>query len=352
MKSWIRAAGTGQKRTHTVTVPRTHRASGGRHGGVTLATDSATEARGSGRGTPRDLLRVYLSDIGRHALLTAADERRLARRIEAGRAAARALADGEGDRSDEERARLASLVADGEAAKAHFVQANLRLVVSIVKRYQHLGIPLLDLVQEGNVGLIRAVERFDPSREVRFSTYATWWIRQAALRSLIDQGRVIRLPARTRARVAEVHRAEAWLEGELGRQPTTAEVAAELGLTPDQVAEARRLALVTRSISEPAGEDGELMELVEDPTATSPADDVVDRAVPAEVHRLLRLLDERERRVVAMRFGLGGTEPRTLDQVGDVLGISRERVRQIERKALRKLQAVASEAEARQLLAG
>jgi RNA polymerase primary sigma factor len=316
-----------------------------------------TAARGrvpaqGAHGAPGDLLRLYLAEIGRHDLLTPEEERALARRIEAGQAAVRALAEAPGSLPDDERARLEAAVAEGGAAKSRFVQANLRLVVSIVKRFQSLGIPLLDLVQEGNLGLIRAVERFDPARNVRFSTYATWWIRQAALRGLVEQWGAIKLPARTRARVAEVQRAQARLDLQLGRRATAAEVGAELGLTVEQVMEARRLGLVPRSISEPVGDDGELVELMEDRSAASPAEDAVRRSVPAAIGRLLEVLDDRERRVVQLRFGVGGEAPQTLDQVGHAMGISRERARQIERRAMRKLHVLATEAGARQLMAG
>ena len=289
------------------------------------------------REAEEDPVRLYLNDIGRHALLTKADEERLARIIEAGRTAASQL---DGDSPTPNRRRqLQSLVAAADRATGEFVQANLRLVVSIAKRYQGSDLSLMDLVQEGNLGLIHAVEKFDYRKGFKFSTYATWWIRQAITRGMDNTGRTIRLPAHAGEMVGRVLKATAYLHAELARTPTTAEVAAEVGLRADQVLEVLGWAATPVSISQPLREDGDvtLADVVADTTAACPAEAAVVSAMPAEVARLLRRLRPREREILWLRFGLDRGVPRTLEEVGEHVHLTRERVRQIESRALSKL---------------
>ncbi|MEO6120760.1 MAG: sigma-70 family RNA polymerase sigma factor [Acidimicrobiales bacterium] len=302
-----------------------------------------------------DLVRLYLNEAGRHQLLTKADEERLARAIEAGRDAATETASTPRSSLTAARRReLKSLVDSGEEAATQFCHANLRLVVSIAKRYQASGVPLLDLVQEGNLGLIHAVEKFDYRKGFKFSTYATWWIRQAITRGIANTGRTIRLPVHAGDLVTRVQKAHSRLEMELGRKPTTAEVADDLGLTPQRVAEVVSYASDPVSISEPLGEDGdaELGDVIHDQSAASPADEAVLGVMPGEVARLLAVLDERERQILRFRFGLDRGEARTLEEVGERLHLTRERIRQIEARALCKLRHPCVDTGARELLHG
>jgi RNA polymerase primary sigma factor len=288
----------------------------------------------SGGKPSEDLVRQYLREIGTHPLLTAEDEGRLARAIEAGRDAEAALAAGP---PAKRRRELERQVADGRSAKQRFIQSNLRLVVSIAKRYQVTGLSLLDLVQEGNLGLMRAVDKFDHRRGFKFSTYATWWIRQSIGRAIADKGRTIRVPVHMVETVSQVSRATARLTRTLGRDPTVAEVAADLGMTADKVDEARRVAPDPVSLFAPVGDD--VAELV-DFLAGGDDDPFEAAAVAAErsqVRAVLGALNEREQRVIELRFGLLGDRPRTLQEVGREFNVTRERVRQIEAKALSKL---------------
>jgi RNA polymerase primary sigma factor len=300
-----------------------------------------------------DLLRHYLSDIGRHELLTKEDEQQLGCLIEAGRRAATVLAKG-GDLSDERRTELTSVVARGDKAAKRFIQANLRLVVSIAKRYQSSSLPLLDLVQEGNLGLIHALDKFDFSRGFKFSTYATWWIRQSITRAIANSGRTIRLPVRAGEMVRNVQRAQSRLESTLGRTPTVLEIVAETGLPRDRVVEALSLAPGPLSIFEPYGADqaGELSEIIADPTSATSFDEVVTACLPTQINDLLAALDQRERSVVCLRYGLDRGRPRTLQEVADECGMTREGIRHIEKKALNKLRLRCSRVNLSDLIAG
>ena len=286
-----------------------------------------------------DLVRVYLNEIGRHELLTKADEERLGRAIEQGRKAAEELAQTGASWSPARRRELGALVRVGEEATTRFTLANLRLVFSIAKRYRASGMPLLDLVQDGNLGLIHAVEKFDYRKGFKFSTYAIWWIRQAITRGIANSGRTIRLPLHAADLVAQVRRAQTRLETQLGRPPAIEAVAAELDLTASQVEDILGYPKEPISLSEPVGEEGDaqLAEMIEDGNAVPPLDAAISALVPEQIRRVLLILDEREREVVRLRYGLDRGEPRTLDQVGECFGLTRERVRQIEARAMSKL---------------
>jgi RNA polymerase sigma factor (sigma-70 family) len=301
----------------------------------------------------QDLVRLYLNDIGKHALLTKADEVRLAQAVEAGREARIELAQ-VGQLTPSRERELRRLVRQGEAATETFVKANLRLVVSIAKRYQAAEVPLLDLVQEGNLGLIHAVEKFDWRRGFKFSTYATWWIRQAITRGIANTGRTVRLPLHAAELLATVTRARGRLEGTLGRRPTIAEVAADLGLEEHRVTEILRHAAEPRSLSEPLGSEGdtEFGDMVEDHSAVSPFDAAAASLLSGEVAKLLIVLDERERAILQLRFGLDRGEPRTLDEVGAQFQLTRERIRQIEARAMSKLRHPTLDRNAQDLLTG
>lgn len=294
-------------------------------------------------GTERgvDALRVYLDDIGRVPLLAPEDEVDLAKRVRAGSAAA-ALLDGAGAAGPIDagaRERRAGVVALGEAARSALAEANLRLVVSVAKRFQRSGIPLADLIQEGNLGLLRAVERFDHTRGYRFSTYATWWIRQTIGRGLAEQSRTIRIPSHLLELMRRVAATRQRLLQELGREPTTGELAEAADLAPERVEEFRGLALDLVSLDAPIGEDGTgvIGDLVEDDRADRPPEAVARVLLHDELVASLSDLPERERRVVELRFGLADEAARTLEQVGVELGLTRERVRQIELRALLRL---------------
>ncbi len=299
-----------------------------------------------------DLVRVYLDEIGRHELLTKDDEARLAQDIEAGREA-RAKLEAPGRIKRAERRQLEELVLRADQAREEFVQSNLRLVVSIAKKYQSSGLPLLDLVQEGNLGLIHAVEKFDWRKGFKFSTYATWWIRQAIQRGIANTGRTIRLPAHAGDNLLRLHKVRAQLEAELEREPTVAELANELDLSEEKVTELLLVAPDPVSLAEPVSEDGEteLGDLVEDRNAESPFDAAARALLPAEIDKLLSVLDERERSILSLRFGLDRGEPRTPDEVGELVNLSRERVRQIEARALSRLRHPSADTGVRLLLA-
>jgi RNA polymerase nonessential primary-like sigma factor len=285
-----------------------------------------------------DLVRVYLNGIGRTALLTAAQEVELAKRIEAGVFAQHML-----DTADKlhstRRNELRQLVADGHLAKNHLLEANLRLVVSLAKRYTGRGMPLLDLIQEGNLGLIRAVEKFDYTKGFKFSTYATWWIRQAITRGMADQGRTIRLPVHLVEQVNKLARIKRDLHQTLGREATHDELAKEVGLTPEKVADLLDHARDPVSLDMPVGseEDAPLGDFIEDGEATDAESAVISGLLHDDLRRVLSTLDEREQSVIRLRYGLDDGQPHTLDQIGKRFGLSRERVRQIEREVMSKL---------------
>jgi RNA polymerase sigma factor (sigma-70 family) len=298
-----------------------------------------------------DLVKLYLGDIGQFPLLTKADEAELAQRIEAGREAAAELA--AQPKPTAARAReLRRIVHDGDAAQERFIQANLRLVVSIAKRYQASGLPLLDLVQEGNLGLIHAVEKFDWRKGFKFSTYATWWIRQALTRGIANTGRTVRLPVHAGDTLARIQKAKVYLEHKLGRPATLEELGIEVELPYEKLVEALRFRSEPLSLSNPLAEDGdaELGDVVPDPTAESPAEAATAAMMGHEIGKLLSALDEREREILRLRFGLDRGEPRTLEEVGEQFCLTRERIRQIEARAMSKLRHPAADRGARELL--
>jgi RNA polymerase primary sigma factor len=295
-------------------------------------------------GGSTDPVRTYLKEIGKIDLLTASDEVALARRIEAGVLAARriaALEDAEPGSavSEDELAPLEAMVADGYWAKKELTEANLRLVVSIAKRYLGRGLLFLDLIQEGNLGLIRAVEKFDYTKGFKFSTYATWWIRQAITRAIADQARTIRIPVHMVETINTVLRVQRQLLQELGREPTLEELADKLRTTPGRVREIQRLAQEPVSLETPVGldEGSALGDFIEDAEAVEPADAAARALLSEAVGEALDELTERERQVVRLRFGLEDGQVRTLEEVGREFGVTRERIRQIEAKTLAKL---------------
>lgn len=285
-----------------------------------------------------DGIGMYLEEVASHDLLTAEDEVRLARAIETGRKA-QARLDSDPRLSSKERASLFRDIHLGDEAKAMFIRSNLRLVISIAKRYAGRGLDLLDLIQEGNLGLIRAVEKFDWRKGFKFSTYATWWIRQAITRGLGNHGRTIRLPVHMVDVVRTVQETELSLTEQLRRAPTIAEIAYLSGLDEEKVRIAREAPGDTVSLDRPVGEDGDaqLGDFVQDDSAIDPFAVVADHARRRQLDEALQILDGREREIVLLRYGLDGSDPRTLSDVGKELGITRERVRQIEGRALAKL---------------
>ena len=299
----------------------------------------------SGRGGSADPVRTYLKEIGKVSLLSGAQEVALAKRIEAGLRSVAQIAELE-DRygagvpiPDHECAPLERLVADGFQAKTRLIEANLRLVVSIAKRYMGRGLLFLDLIQEGNLGLIRAVEKFDYTKGFKFSTYATWWIRQAITRAIADQARTIRIPVHMVETINTVLRMQRLLLQEIGREPTVEEVAAKVGMAPARVREIQRIAQEPVSLETPVGseDDSHLGDFIEDQQAIAPADAATSALLSEAVGEALEELTERERQVVRLRFGLEDGQIRTLEEVGKEFGVTRERIRQIEAKTLAKL---------------
>ena len=300
-----------------------------------------------------DLVRLYLREVGRFALLSKAEECRLAQRIEAGKEASRELSDATAVRTASEQRMLRRIVRAGEDAHDTFVLANLRLVVSIAKKDQASGLSLLDLVQEGNLGLMHAVEKFEWQRGFKFSTYATWWIRQAITRGIANTGRTIRLPVHTSDLVLRIRHARADLEAQLQRLPTDAELARALNTSEVRVAECSRVATVPVSLSAPLATDradSEVGDIVADPAAESPLDAAILAVLPREVLALLGALDYRERLIITLRYGLDRGEPRTLEEVGAHFHLTRERIRQLEARAMAKLRHPAYRAAAADLL--
>ena len=290
-----------------------------------------------------DLFRLYLKDVGDFAILSKDDEVRLAQQIESGNAAREQLAAANGrTRSEEQELRRTARA--GEDAQRMFVQSNLRLVVSIAKKYQSSGLSLLDLVQEGNLGLIHAVEKFDWRKGFKFSTYATWWIRQAITRGISNTGRTIRLPTHACDSLARLQTARWRLELDLGRPATLTELSAEVEMAKEKVAEALRFEASPLSLDEPLSADSDVAfgNLIEDDTIVSPLDAAILTLTRREVTTMLDALDQRERRIISLRFGLDRGEPRSLGEVGSYFNLTRERIRQIEVKALSKLRRTAS----------
>ena len=289
-------------------------------------------------GATADPVKDYLKQIGKVALLNAAEEVELAMRIEAGLFAEEKLSTEKGLAKKLER-ELKWVARDGQRAKSHLLGANLRLVVSLAKRYTGRGMQFLDLIQEGNLGLIRAVEKFDYTKGFKFSTYATWWIRQAITRAMADQARTIRIPVHMVEVINKLARVQRQMLQDLGREPTPEELSRELDMTPEKVVEVQKYGREPISLHTPLGEDGdsEFGDLIEDTEAVVPADAVGFTMLQQQLEQLLDSLSEREAGVIRMRFGLGDGMPKTLDQIGDTFGVTRERIRQIESKTMAKL---------------
>jgi RNA polymerase primary sigma factor len=298
-------------------------------------------------GATADPVKDYLKQIGKVALLNAEQEVELAKRIEAGLFAEEKLAKEfpgfDRTKADADTRRLVRdlqwIAHDGKRAKNHLLEANLRLVVSLAKRYTGRGMLFLDLIQEGNLGLIRAVEKFDYTKGYKFSTYATWWIRQAITRAMADQARTIRIPVHMVEVINKLARVQRQMLQDLGREPTPEELAKELDMTPEKVVEVQKYGREPISLHTPLGEDGdsEFGDLIEDSEAVVPADAVSFTLLQEQLHQVLDTLSEREAGVVSMRFGLQDGQPKTLDEIGKVYGVTRERIRQIESKTMSKL---------------
>jgi RNA polymerase sigma factor (sigma-70 family) len=298
-----------------------------------------------------DLVHLYLHEAGQFELLSKDDEAGLAQRIEDG-SRAREQLECTAPLTPTERRSLRRAVRDGREAHRAFVQANLRLVVSIAKRYQRSGLPLLDLIQEGNLGLIHAVDKFDWRKGFKFSTYATWWIRQSISRGIANTSRTVRLPIHAGDNLARLHQVRIELEARLGRRATIAELADELGITAAKVSETLQIAAEPLSLSAPMSEDGdtEFGDLIADRSVAPPFEAVAAAMLPAETAKLLGKLDERERLIITLRFGLDRGEPRTLEEVGEHFELTRERIRQIEAKAMAKLRHPAYNVDLRDLV--
>jgi len=306
-----------------------------------LATDApeTAEADLDEVATSADLVRVYLNEIGKVALLTAAEEVELAKRIEAGLYAGHLLT-AQNNFSAARKRELRLLVNDGERAKDHLLRANLRLVVSLAKRYTGHGMPFLDLIQEGNLGLIRAVEKFDYAKGFKFSTYATWWIRQAISRAMADQARTIRLPVHLVEQVNKLQRLRRELSQELGREAEIGELAEQLDVTEDRVRELIELSRDLVSLDQTVGsdDDASLGDFIADERSSVAAEETVEAGfMRGQLRDVLATLDAREAAVVRMRYGLDGGQPKTLDEIGHAFKLSRERIRQIERETMAKL---------------
>ncbi|NKE08917.1 RNA polymerase sigma factor [Kocuria subflava] len=310
--------------------------------GFVLSTnddDDAPAQQVVSAGATADPVKDYLKQIGKVALLNAEQEVDLALRIEAGLFAEHKYKDDADSLTREQKKELRWVIHDGKRAKNHLLEANLRLVVSLAKRYTGRGMLFLDLIQEGNLGLIRAVEKFDYTKGFKFSTYATWWIRQAITRAMADQARTIRIPVHMVEVINKLARVQRQMLQDLGREPTPEELAQELDMTPEKVVEVQKYGREPISLHTPLGEDGdsEFGDLIEDSEAVVPADAVSFTLLQEQLHSVLDTLSEREAGVVAMRFGLTDGQPKTLDEIGKVYGVTRERIRQIESKTMSKL---------------
>jgi RNA polymerase primary sigma factor len=305
---------------------------------VSDAEDDSPVQQVVSAGATADPVKDYLKQIGKVALLNAEQEVDLALRIEAGLYAEHKMKE---DPIKDARLRrdMELVIADGRRAKNHLLEANLRLVVSLAKRYTGRGMLFLDLIQEGNLGLIRAVEKFDYTKGFKFSTYATWWIRQAITRAMADQARTIRIPVHMVEVINKLARVQRQMLQDLGREPTPEELAKELDMTPEKVVEVQKYGREPISLHTPLGEDGdsEFGDLIEDSEAVVPADAVSFTLLQEQLHSVLDTLAEREAGVVAMRYGLTDGQPKTLDEIGKVYGVTRERIRQIESKTMSKL---------------
>ncbi|MEU5391861.1 RNA polymerase sigma factor [Streptomyces tibetensis] len=300
--------------------------------------DDAPAQQVAAAGATADPVKDYLKQIGKVPLLNAEQEVELAKRIEAGLFAEDKLANAD-KLAPKLKRELEIIAEDGRRAKNHLLEANLRLVVSLAKRYTGRGMLFLDLIQEGNLGLIRAVEKFDYTKGYKFSTYATWWIRQAITRAMADQARTIRIPVHMVEVINKLARVQRQMLQDLGREPTPEELAKELDMTPEKVIEVQKYGREPISLHTPLGEDGdsEFGDLIEDSEAVVPADAVSFTLLQEQLHSVLDTLSEREAGVVSMRFGLTDGQPKTLDEIGKVYGVTRERIRQIESKTMSKL---------------
>jgi RNA polymerase primary sigma factor len=301
--------------------------------------DDLPAAQVAAAGATADPVKDYLKQIGKVPLLNAEQEVELAKRIEAGLFAEEKLGEGRAGLHPDARGDLEWIADDGRRAKNHLLEANLRLVVSLAKRYTGRGMLFLDLIQEGNLGLIRAVEKFDYTKGYKFSTYATWWIRQAITRAMADQARTIRIPVHMVEVINKLARVQRQMLQDLGREPTPEELAAELDMTPEKVIEVQKYGREPISLHTPLGEDGdsEFGDLIEDSEAIQPGEAVSFTLLQEQLHSVLDTLSEREAGVVSMRFGLTDGQPKTLDEIGKVYGVTRERIRQIESKTMSKL---------------
>ncbi|HEY2578853.1 MAG TPA: RNA polymerase sigma factor [Streptosporangiaceae bacterium] len=301
--------------------------------------DDLPAAQVAAAGATADPVKDYLKQIGKVPLLNAEQEVELAKRIEAGLFAEEKLGDNRALPGSDEFMDLEWIASDGRRAKNHLLEANLRLVVSLAKRYTGRGMLFLDLIQEGNLGLIRAVEKFDYTKGYKFSTYATWWIRQAITRAMADQARTIRIPVHMVEVINKLARVQRQMLQDLGREPTPEELAAELDMTPEKVIEVQKYGREPISLHTPLGEDGdsEFGDLIEDSEAIQPGEAVSFTLLQEQLHSVLDTLSEREAGVVSMRFGLTDGQPKTLDEIGKVYGVTRERIRQIESKTMSKL---------------
>jgi RNA polymerase primary sigma factor len=301
--------------------------------------DDLPAAQVASAGATADPVKDYLKQIGKVPLLNAEQEVELAKRIEAGLFAEEKLADAPAGLRDEQRWDMEWIAEDGRRAKNHLLEANLRLVVSLARRYTGRGMLFLDLIQEGSLGLIRAVEKFDYTKGYKFSTYATWWIRQAITRAMADQARTIRIPVHMVEIINKLARVQRQMLQDLGREPTPEELAAELDMTPEKVIEVQKYGREPISLHTPLGEDGdsEFGDLIEDSEAIQPGEAVSFTLLQEQLHSVLDTLSEREAGVVSMRFGVTDGQPKTLDEIGKVYGVTRERIRQIESKTMSKL---------------
>ncbi|MGB1285395.1 MAG: sigma-70 family RNA polymerase sigma factor [Aggregatilineales bacterium] len=283
-----------------------------------------------------DTVGLYLKEMARVPLLSVEEELSLAKRIEAGEEAAQYLAE---HVQHPQRLEWEALVIDAEAAREHLIQANTRLVVSIAKKYMSRGVPFLDLIQEGNLGLMKAVEKFDYHRGFRFSTYATWWIRQTITRAIADQGRTIRVPVHMSDRIRRLYQVARDLEQDMGRKPTTDELAKALNIEPERVQWMQKVSWQPLSLSRPVGEDedNELGDFIENDSEPTPSEAAYDHLLKEKIEQLLGTLSPREARILRLRFGLQNGRSYTLEEVGQKFGLTRERIRQIEGRALRRL---------------